>query len=352
MTWIALLLALFVSPMPIAAPARLAEQADVALEALVEAGFQGSVLLACGRDVIYRRDVGVDAAGGALRYWVASISKSLTAIAVLRRVDSGELSLEDPLSRFFPSAPDDKAVITLFQLLTHQSGLPQAYAAEGIADLDDAAGAVFRQALSFAPGTGFQYANDNYSLLGMVLERSTGRPYRAIMADTLSHPLGIEPIAFWPDPVRADEVVPPLMSPPPSTAATNDWGFLGGHGARLSVDELHAIAVALETGALLSPGGMAALYGPHRHTSGGTGVGMGWFRETDAAGRGLRWTRGYDTSGANAVLYLFDGSDALLIAASNAGPAEGDGPGWSRSARDALLPLLAPLEGPGPCDDD
>src|SRR5947208_6843626 len=61
---------------------------------------------------------------------IASISKPFTAAAVLRLEMQGKLKVEDPISRFFPEAPPDKAAITLHQLLTHTSGLPESLGPE------------------------------------------------------------------------------------------------------------------------------------------------------------------------------------------------------------------------------
>jgi CubicO group peptidase (beta-lactamase class C family) len=325
------------------------QRAAAAMAGLQERGFSGSVLLACGHQVLFQGDYGGTAAGKdrTARYWVASVTKALTAVAVLQLAESGDFRQDDPLTAFFSELPEDKRAITVFQLLTHQSGLPQNYAAEGFAERDAASRSVFAQPLSFEPGSGFQYSNDNYSLLGMVLEVVSGQSYREVIGAVLARPLGIEAVAFWPDPVRDDEWVPPLSSPP--AANGSDWGYLGGHGARLSVGELHTLTVALLDGRLLSPASLALLFGPNLVRSSGTGVGMGWYRETDADGRRLLWSRGYDTSGANAVVYVVEATGAIVVAATNSGPAESEGPGWSREARDALLPMMAPLDGVGPC---
>ncbi|MBI1391662.1 MAG: serine hydrolase [Alphaproteobacteria bacterium] len=257
-----------------------------AIDKLEAAGFTGSVLAACGADVIFRRDIFENAENGKIiRYDVASVTKWLTAIAVLSAVDDGILSLNDPISSFFADAPDDKRRITVRQLLTHQSGLPQAYAAEGRHSRTDAAMAVFGSPLDFPPGESFRYSNDNYSLLAAILEIASGISYTDFLSARVLSPLGLDPASFWPTPPRDHEWFPPLLSPLEETGKAIDWGFLGGHGARLSVEDMHRILTGLQDGTLLSPSSIALLRGPHVLLNSGIGVGMGWYLDTDEAGR-------------------------------------------------------------------
>lgn len=316
-------------------------RARAALSALVDEGFRGSGLVSRGDSILFHGRFGVGEDSSTVRYWVASLTKGLTAIAVLKLAEDGVLSIDDPLSRYLPDVPSDKSEITLFHLLTHQSGIPNGYASEGISSRDSAASAILAVPLEHEPGAGFTYTNDGYSLLAIVIELATGTPYTDVMKASITDPLGLQEIAFWHQPARPCESMPPLLSPWPRPESGVDWGFLGGHGARLSVAELNAIGAALMRGGLLTEESLDLLFGPHRSLSSGLGVGMGWFSETDEQGRRLRWARGYDTSGANALLYLV-GDDLVIVAATNAGPSEDVGPGWSRRVRDALLEIYAP----------
>ena len=96
-------------------------------------------LAACGGEIFFHEDYGLpDDRAPVVRYSVASVTKWLTAIAVLKLAEDGALALDDNLSKFFPTAPVDKADITVFQLLTHQSGFGQNYAADGKTSKEDA----------------------------------------------------------------------------------------------------------------------------------------------------------------------------------------------------------------------
>ena len=318
--------------------------AQTALETLVEDGFAGSVLVACDSDVLVHGDYGLAPHDPAVvRYEIASVSKGLTAIAVLKLAEDGLLNVTDKVSQYFPAAPADKRDITLFQLLTHQSGLPQNYASEGVAARDDAAAFILEQPLNHPPGAQFGYSNDNYSLLAIIIELSSGAPYKKFIETTISEPLNIDPIAFWPDDERSGEYIPPLLDPFLDTGADIDWGFLGGHGARLSVKEMHRIGLGAKQGTLIGSEGRDLLFGPHVNSSSGLGVGMGWFNEVAADGRRMLWMRGSDSSGGNAVVYFVGENGLIVAAATNAGPDEDSGPGWSRIARDAMIDVFAPV---------
>ena len=318
--------------------------ADAAMTALIDDGFAGSALVACGDEILFNGHYGVDPGDAHVtRYWVASVTKALTAIAVMTLVESEKLSLDDKLSKLFPNAPTDKKDITVFNLLTHGSGLTQNYAAEGHSDLGAAAAAVFATTLQNEPGEAFGYSNDGYSLLGMIIEKTAGVSYDDYISAAIAGPLGLDDFPFEPEGAREGEYIPPLLAPYDPPISGLDWGFRGGHGARLSVEEIHAIANGLMTGKLVNEESLALLQGSHFTSKSGLGVGMGFFTETDDAGRHLRWMRGTDQSGGNALAYLVDGSDLIIVAASNAGPDTRELRGWSLAARDALMPIYAPV---------
>ncbi|GAA0464875.1 hypothetical protein GCM10009096_01730 [Parasphingorhabdus litoris] len=309
---------------------------------LSKTGFSGSILVACDGEILFKNDYGVfPEEGQTVRYEVASITKWITAITVLKLVDDRVVSLDDHLTRFWPDAPSDKADITVSQLLLHQSGIDQNYAAEGQFTLDAASNAIFEQPLIDLANDRFSYSNDNYSLLAMIIELVTEQGYQAYMTETVMTPLGLEPIAFWPDDIRASEHFPPLLNPRDSEGRQKDWGFRGGHGARLSVEELHQIYLGVVNGKILSPGSVKLLFSPQHNRPSGTGIAFGWYTNVDEEGRHLGSTRGHDDSGGNAVLYRVDNDGLIVIAATNHGPAREHGPGWSRDARDLMLSHLA-----------
>ncbi|HET7202825.1 MAG TPA: serine hydrolase domain-containing protein [Steroidobacteraceae bacterium] len=130
---------------------------------------------------------------------LASLTKQFTAAAVLRLMQDGRIALDDKLSRFVPELPQAR-MVTLRQLLWQTSGIPD-YA-------EDAAGqrskAVARTSadmvawisrleprFQFEPGTRWAYSNSNYALLGVVIERVSGKPFDVFFRDALFLPAGL-----------------------------------------------------------------------------------------------------------------------------------------------------------------
>ncbi|HWW12285.1 MAG TPA: serine hydrolase domain-containing protein, partial [Brevundimonas sp.] len=133
---------------------------------------------------------------------IASISKRLTAVAVMRLVDEGRLSLDAPITTWLADYPAETgARITLRRLLSNSSGVPNPFRAAVEADpalLEEpwisTAEAVRRLAtgdLVFEPGARFDYVLSNWILVLAILEAVTGRPYAEAMRALVLEPLGM-----------------------------------------------------------------------------------------------------------------------------------------------------------------
>jgi CubicO group peptidase (beta-lactamase class C family) len=129
---------------------------------------------------------------------VASITKLATALTILRLADDGALALDDPLGRYAPEAAAAQPRVTLRALLTHTSGLP-ARSSWDLATPYDAeltwpaiARACLNVPLHAPPGARDEYTNVGYALLGVVVERVTGRAFAAEVTARVLEPLGVE----------------------------------------------------------------------------------------------------------------------------------------------------------------
>lgn len=178
-----------------------------ALEALVREtvpDFWGAVLVAPGGEIVLARGFGLekrtDSGVGADHYFdVGSVSKTYTAVMVLRLEQEKQLTLDDPLARWLPSAPPDKAVITLRQLLQHASGFGSAAANFRVRDYstpDAVLAAILAQPLVHAPGSAFEYSNVNYTLLARVIELAGKAPFEEQVTRTIFEPLQLENTSF------------------------------------------------------------------------------------------------------------------------------------------------------------
>jgi CubicO group peptidase (beta-lactamase class C family) len=148
-------------------------------------------------------------AGPATVYRIGSVTKQFTAALVLRKVEAGRLSLDDPLAKYVPDYDTHGKTVTLRELLRHTAGVPNYTSNPDFwkqSRLDLPATEVLamghRDSLDFAPGTHWSYSNTGYYLLGLVLEKVTGRPYDELVNDSLAAPLGLEHTRYcWGQPL-------------------------------------------------------------------------------------------------------------------------------------------------------
>jgi CubicO group peptidase (beta-lactamase class C family) len=123
-----------------------------------------------------------------------SIGKQFTAAAVMILAQENKLSLDDKISKYFPDAPASWKDITVWNLLTHTSGL-----GDYPADIDlkrdyteDEYFASFKKApLDFAPGSSWNYSNVGYVTLGMLIRKVTGKFYGDFLQERILKPLGM-----------------------------------------------------------------------------------------------------------------------------------------------------------------
>lgn len=115
---------------------------------------------------------------------INSITKAFTGVAAMRLVDEGKLDLAAPVGRYLRDLPETWRAVTIRQLLSHQSGLPDVMRAPTVET--DAAAAwkwVQQQPIRFPPGARFNYCQTNYTLIQRVLNTIEGRPLDAPLAE-------------------------------------------------------------------------------------------------------------------------------------------------------------------------
>jgi CubicO group peptidase (beta-lactamase class C family) len=169
-------------------------------------GFNGNVLITKGGRVVYKGCFGYadyphrDTLQPNTPFHIASTGKPFTATAILKLVEMGKLSLDDPLQKFFPKLP--YTGITIQHLLCHRSGLPN-YLHFGDKLWHDRHAYLTNDALisilianpnilgTTRPNTHFQYCNTNYALLASIVERVSGQRFPDFMRQTFFEPLGM-----------------------------------------------------------------------------------------------------------------------------------------------------------------
>jgi CubicO group peptidase (beta-lactamase class C family) len=129
---------------------------------------------------------------------LASISKSLTSLGILRLIDQGKLSLNDELTEFFPELP--YRGVTIKQLISNTNGLPEYrgvfaehWDRTKVAQNKDviALMAEYKPAILFEPGSQFRYSNTGFVFLASIIEKVSGRDYEEFMREEVFKPLGM-----------------------------------------------------------------------------------------------------------------------------------------------------------------
>jgi CubicO group peptidase (beta-lactamase class C family) len=132
---------------------------------------------------------------------IASMSKSFAAAAILQLRDEGRLSLDDPAERYVPELAGllyptrDAPRITIRHLLSHSAGFPEdnPWGDQQLAATDDEMSAMMRAGIPFstAPGTGYEYSNFGFAILGRIVANVSGMPYSRYLAERVLRPLGM-----------------------------------------------------------------------------------------------------------------------------------------------------------------
>ncbi|PYQ48853.1 MAG: hypothetical protein DMF78_20235 [Acidobacteria bacterium] len=200
-------------------------------------------------------------------YPIASVTKHFTAAMVLRLADQGTLSLDDPLSRFFPAARPRIGALTIRHLLDHTSGLTRGGPAPRAAALS----VLTRGGTGRAQGQDWDYSNYNFSLLGLVIELASGRDYARYVHDELAVPLGLTGTAYCEDgsavPGRGRDYLSGVKSVTPTSYWTEPRFFAAG-GLCSTVLDLVRWEKALEEGRVVSPAMLQAMRAPARLADG------------------------------------------------------------------------------------
>jgi CubicO group peptidase (beta-lactamase class C family) len=137
-------------------------------------------------------------------YQIASLTKSFTALVIVKLSEEGKLSFKDPISKFIPDYPRGNE-ITIEHLLTHTSGIYEVLRNKEYFNLLHTGKSIAKskelsffknEPLDFEPGTQFSYTNSGYILLGVIIEKITGLSYEDAVRKTILDPLKMTHTGF------------------------------------------------------------------------------------------------------------------------------------------------------------
>lgn len=132
------------------------------------------------------------------KFRLGSITKQFTAASILLLEERGKLKTDDLVKQYMPDAPAAWDKITIFNLLTHTSGIPSFTSFPDYRSTEAAAttpeklvGRFRDKPLNFQPGEKWEYSNSGYVLLGYLLEKISGQTYKDFIQDNIFKPLGM-----------------------------------------------------------------------------------------------------------------------------------------------------------------
>lgn len=273
--------------------------------------FSGTVLIAQGSRILLDKGYGWADEGQQLpnqpltRFRIASITKQFTAMAILLLQEQGKLHVQDHICLYIAACPMTWQAITIQQLLTHTSGIPDYYDTfpQGQPVSPEQLIASFQsEPLDFAPGTRFEYSNSGYVILGSIIEHVAGESYAAFLEHAIFRPLHLEHTGY-------DQNAPPLpehatgYAQPWVRAAYVDMSVPFAAGALYStVNDLYHWDEALFTHSFASSASLMQMFTPQVTWCDGQGTlctasecaaqentctsyGYGWFLYQEAVGQ-------------------------------------------------------------------
>lgn len=313
-------------------------------DARAELGWPGlAATLVSGDQVLWSAGFGVADPDGRqvtaqTPFLLASVSKSITAVALMRSVEAGLVDLDDPVTRYLPELAPAGDHLTVESLMVHRTGASTfaghaSFVREPGSNLESN---VSRLGPELRRGAGFEYSNANYDALALVVQRASGKPFEDYLQLEVFGPLGMAQAST--EPARAEQDAratgyyhwlgagyrPLSTLRPPGMVGS--YGMFASAADVAQVVKMHLNEGTVDGRRVLSPDSVAVLQsgqtlGADEPTSYAGGLfvdppGMPWMQGDIAAYPALR----HDGSALNFRSYLWamPGADVGLVLLVNA----------------------------------
>lgn len=239
--------------------------------------FSGSILVSKNGKVVYKKGFGTVKAKDFViendtdtKFLIYSLTKAFTAMLTLQLVEEGKLNLDDKINDVLPKYKNDKwDGVTIYHLLTHTSGIP-CYTRTGLYNTmgtkqyskDEIVEHFSQWKLHSEPGTECGYSNSNYFLLGLLIEKTTEKPYGEVLQEKICNPLGMKNTGYYDSEGKVKLINHPFAY------VTN---YYSAGGLYSTVEDLYLWDQALYTDKLLSKEYRDRMFKPFID-----GYGCGW----------------------------------------------------------------------------
>jgi CubicO group peptidase (beta-lactamase class C family) len=312
---------------------QLVTRVDEYMNAAVKQGkFSGSVLIAREGRVLVSKGYGMASLEldvpntPQMKFRIGSLTKQFTAMAVLILQERGLLKVQDSVCKYVPECPPVWADVTIHQLLTHTSGIPELLSFPDFQKTmtlpsppPQTVERFKSKPLDFKPGAKFKYSNSGYVLLGYIIERVTGQTYEAFLKENIFEPLRMFNTGSDHNDLvikhratgytkRGDAII---------NAPYIDMSIPTGGGSLYStVEDLFLWDQALYSEKLIKKSSFEAMFKPYAIADWGDGVAYGWFIGRDKSNHRYMGFLG-GINGFAAQIMRYTDQKVLLVVLSN-----------------------------------
>jgi len=266
-------------------------------------------------------------------FYIASVTKPITAIAIMQLVERGQLDLNDPMNKWLPNMPISYQDITINHLLTHRSGLPNSttiFLLDKVEQFNNVSNQTLLRRyqtedyLIFQPGTNSRYLNINYLILAEIINKVSGLSYKDYLQENIFSPLGM-----------GATFVHSGALPGTGTMALNHgkdlrpygitWALVGAMGIYSTVGDLSKLIEGLAKGMLISQQSLQLMTQDQTKNQvdwRSNHYGFGWYVPKYSQGLGQYYHSG-SVDGYMSLLYINQTHDYSLVALGNGGDSTG-----------------------------
>ncbi len=294
-------------------------------------GWSGTVLIEQHGRIVHLQGYGLAQreaelpCGPETLYEIASITKPITATAILCLIEDGKLALGDSIAKHLPGVPRSHAGITIEHLLAHTSGMPRSAMGGGGDDLKAAVRAYCAQEPARKPGEEHEYWNGGYALLAGIIEQVSGQSFQDFCRTRVLRPAGMTASGFAGEefPVerqargtRSNEGTPPTqagrLAAEHAYRGSYGWHYKGMGGCVTHALDLWRFSKAFAEGRIVSPETVADMWTVRSH-----GYGLGWGIAQNTPNQTRRIGHGGDVAGFHSSLQILPEDGLTLVVLGN-----------------------------------
>lgn len=272
----------------------LAEELDSTLEKFErDRGFSGAIVVEAGAHSILKKGYGFADRENRIPFTVdtvaqvGSLTKQFTAIAALLLADEGVLHLYKPVREYLPNAPEPGAGLTLHQLMTHSSGLPEYCGEDDFEPMsrDTLIARCLSLPLIFKPGSNSEYSNPGFSIVAAVIESVTGKDLETVLQEKVFTPNGMDATGYRFKDRKdlqfaygyADNEKQEVISKRIATLGDDWWVLKGNGGIQASANDMRRWRRVLQGEGEIDRQTLQAFMTPRFPDDERVGIAYGWY---------------------------------------------------------------------------